>query len=74
MSNKIVDNQEQCWAQGVSQDSKSGCPNMFVVVVSYFCRRGQTKTCVLGCCRNFFVVTELHFNPVVFRHTVFSKG
>ena len=61
--------------QGVRQDSKSGRPNMFVGVVSYFCGRGRTKTCVLGCCRNFlFLRSYTLIRSVIFRHTVFSKG
>ena len=43
-------------------------------VVSYFCGRGRTKTCVLGCCRNFFLWSYTLIPSVIFRHTVFSIG
>ena len=48
---------------------------IYLWVISYFCGRGRTKTCVLGCCRNFLFLRSYTLIPsVIFRHTVFSKG
>ena len=47
--------------------------NMFVGVVSYLGGRGRQKH-VFWDVATIFCFTELHFNSVIFKHSVFSKG
>ena len=59
-------------AQGVSQDSKSGSPKYVCGCRLVF--GWSDKNMRFGMLLQFFVFTELHFNSVIFRHTLFSKG